>query len=159
MSSRYPTVAVLPGTGPESDKEGGSVSSRGSGLRQVKKAADLADFIEEVHDGWNHAKGSMVAQFTKRLYRLGYTKEATDSYLQSGVLPRLVADTHAGYSRLLRDTRNPGFVFNLGLKEERSGPHACVRASRLMNQLSAPIPSNLELKQTSRWSSMNESQR
>ena len=72
-----------------------------NGLRQVKKAADLADFIEEVHDGWNHAKGSMVAQFTKRLYRLGYTKEATDSHLQSGVLPRLVADTHAGCSRLL----------------------------------------------------------
>ena len=49
MSSRYPTVAVLPGTGPESDEEGGSVSSRGSGVSQVAGPDETLRFTDLVN--------------------------------------------------------------------------------------------------------------
>ena len=49
MSSRYPTVAVLPGTGPESDEEGGSVSSRGSGVSQAAGPDETLRFTDLVN--------------------------------------------------------------------------------------------------------------
>ena len=49
MSSRYPTVAVLPGTGPESDEEGGSVSSRGSGVSQAAGPDETVRFTDLVN--------------------------------------------------------------------------------------------------------------
>ena len=49
MSSRCPTVAVLPGTGPESDDEGGSVSSLGSGVSQVAGPDETLRFVDLVN--------------------------------------------------------------------------------------------------------------
>ena len=49
MSYRYPSVAVLPGTGPESDDEGGSVSSRGSGVSQAAGPHDTLRFADLVN--------------------------------------------------------------------------------------------------------------
>ena len=72
-----------------------------NGLGQIKGQDDLAEFVENVHDGWKYARGTMHSQFTRALYKAGYDREAIEGYLQQGVLPRLVADTYAGYTYFL----------------------------------------------------------
>ena len=72
-----------------------------NGLLQVKSQGDLAEFVENVHDGWRYARGTMHSQFTRLMYKAGYDKEAIDGYLQQGVLVRLVNDTYTAYSYFL----------------------------------------------------------
>ena len=60
MSSRYPTVAVLPGTGPESDEEGGSVSSRGSGVSQAAGPDETLRFTRRAQDMSHRGEGKAV---------------------------------------------------------------------------------------------------
>ena len=72
-----------------------------NGLLQVKSQGDLAEFVENVHDGWRYARGTMHSQFTRLMYKTLYDKEAIDGYLQQGVLVRLVNDTYTAYSYFL----------------------------------------------------------
>ena len=72
-----------------------------NGLLQLKGQEDLVEFVENVHDGWKCAHATMHSQFTKKLHQAGYSRDAIESYLQQGVLPRVIMDTYNGYTYFL----------------------------------------------------------
>lgn len=79
-----------------------------NGIRQIKSADDLSEFIENVHEAWHYAKSTMHSQFTRRMYRAGAGTPNIDDYLQNGVLIRVCHDTYTGYAYFL--TTLAGYV-------------------------------------------------
>lgn len=71
------------------------------GLRLIKDASDLADFVEGVHEGWQHAMETMNSQFTRRMHKAGHNPQSITDYLQNGVLPRIIRDTYTAYAYFL----------------------------------------------------------
>lgn len=72
-----------------------------NGLRELKSQEDLSEFLEEVHEGWEHANETMTSQITRKMYRAGHKMESVTSYLQNGVLVRLIRDTYNFYTLFL----------------------------------------------------------
>lgn len=71
------------------------------GLRAIKAGEDVGEFMDNVHDTWAHAETSMRSEFTRTMYQAGYTQDDTESYLQNGVLPRVIQDTYRAYTYFL----------------------------------------------------------
>lgn len=86
-----------------------------NGLRQIKGPDDLSEFVESVHEAWQHAEETMHSQFTRKMYKGGHEHSSITSYLQNGVLPRLVTDTYKAYSYFL--TTLVGYVNKMGPSE------------------------------------------
>ena len=86
-----------------------------NGLRQIKGQADLADFVESVHEAWDHAQDTMRSQVYRRMYRAGHANDMIESYLLNGVMPRIVRDTYQWYSLFL--TTLTGHVNRMGTGE------------------------------------------
>jgi hypothetical protein len=76
-------------------------SKSNNGIRRIKERGDLPDFLEAVHEGWQHAQVTMTSQFTRKMHRAGHTSAAIEDYLQNGVLVRVVNDTYTGYAHFL----------------------------------------------------------
>ena len=72
-----------------------------NGTRQIRSGNDLAEFIEGVHEGWQHAKVTMHSQFTRKMHKGGCTRDSIELCLQQGVLLRIITDTYAWYSYVL----------------------------------------------------------
>ena len=43
----------------------------------------------------------MRSEFTRTMYKAGYTQEDTEAYLQNGVLPRIIQDSYRLYTYFL----------------------------------------------------------
>jgi hypothetical protein len=72
-----------------------------NGLREIKGQEDLSEFLEEVHESWDHANDTMTSQLTRKMSRAGHSPEAVTSYLQNGVLVRIVRDSYNFYTLFL----------------------------------------------------------
>jgi hypothetical protein len=70
-------------------------------LKQIKSKEDLADFTERVGDTWEEAEEGMKSQIIATMDSMGYSYDSIERYLQVGVLPRIVRDTHDNYVHLL----------------------------------------------------------
>eukprot|EP00957_Ditylum_brightwellii_P044359 3366049-Ditylum_brightwellii.AAC.1 len=64
------------------------------GLRAIKTGEEVGEFMDNVYETWAHAEASMRSEFTRYMYKAGYNQEDTESYLQNGVLPRIIQDTY-----------------------------------------------------------------
>ena len=70
-------------------------------LKQIKCKEDLADFTERVGDTWEEAEEGMKSQIIATMDSMGYSYDSIEQYLQVGVLPRIIRDTHDNYVHLL----------------------------------------------------------
>jgi hypothetical protein len=70
-------------------------------LKQIKSKEDLADFTERVGDTWEEAEEGMKSQIIATMDSMGYSYDSIERYLQVGVLPRIIRDTHDNYVHLL----------------------------------------------------------
>jgi hypothetical protein len=70
-------------------------------LKQIKNKEDLADFTERVGDTWEEAEEGMKSQIIATMDSMGYSYDSIEHYLQVGVLPRIIRDTHDNYVHLL----------------------------------------------------------
>jgi hypothetical protein len=76
-------------------------SPSNNALKQIKCKEDLADFTERVGDTWEEAEEGMKSQIIATMDSLGYSYDSIERYLQVGVLPRIIRDTHDNYIHLL----------------------------------------------------------
>ena len=83
-------------------------TKRNNALSQIKGTTDLPDFIDNVHETYESAEEIMTSQLTRKMFSAGHDQASTDDYLQNGVLPRVIRDTHKYYLQFL--TTLTGYV-------------------------------------------------
>jgi hypothetical protein len=74
-------------------------SPSNNALKQIRSKEDLADFTERI--AREEAEEGMQSQIIATMDSLGYSYESIERYLQVGVLPRIIRDTHDNYVHLL----------------------------------------------------------
>lgn len=72
-----------------------------NGLREIKGQEDLSEFLEEVHEGWDHANETMTSQLTRKMSRAGHSSDSVTNFIQNGVLIRIVRDSYNFYTLFL----------------------------------------------------------